>query len=311
MDRYYNCSGLCSELEVDYDKKEVRAKAKDCWGEHILNRDFGVITHYEFEYVKTEWAESDHEDSDSRDHLIQLRETMCVSGSCEELGDFEPEEERLAIMRHDEVGLKLWYFYYQNSEVKKSSLYFSNKDAFEARRKLKPLIKYLGSHGLEDRNMFVGSEHLRIGDIVSLGIPSSEFNDAVLAWQKKENIKHPYICLPKFGECTLEIGSQDNVGYVGLVTTRKMNEEEMLPLFEYMKESMPSDVYYDDGGYGVPAEPHRINHFWPLPQGEVYMRWHGLDFSFDNGMDYVKVELWEQSRLNECRDEAYWRSEVD
>ena len=107
MDRYYNCSGLCSELEVDYDKKEVRAKAKDCWGEHILNRDFGVITHYEFEYVKTEWAESDHEDSDSRDHHIQLCEAMRVNGPCEELGDFEPEEERLAIMRHDEVGLKL------------------------------------------------------------------------------------------------------------------------------------------------------------------------------------------------------------
>lgn len=106
-----------------------------------FNRDFGVITHYEFGYVKTEWAESDHEDSDSRDHHIQLCEAMRVNGPCEELGDFEPEEERLAIMRHNEVGLKLWYFYYQNTEVKKSSLYFSNKDAFEARRKLKPLIK--------------------------------------------------------------------------------------------------------------------------------------------------------------------------
>lgn len=312
MDRYYNCSGLCSELEVDYDKKEVRAKAKDCWGEHILNRDFGVITHYEFEYVKTEWAESDHEDSDSRDHHIQLCEAMRVNGPCEELGDFEPEEERLAIMRHDEVGLKLWYFYYQNSEVKTSSLYFANKDAFEARRKLKPLIKYLGSHGLEDRNMFVGSEHLRIGDIVSLGISSSEFREAVSSWRHRENVTSPNIFLPKFGECTLDIGSQDNVGYAGLVTTRKMNEEEMLPLFEYMKESMPIGVHYDDGGYGVPAPPHEVNHFWPLPQGEVYMRWHGFDhFSWCNGLDYVKIELWDYSRLTECRDEAYWRSEVD
>lgn len=121
----------------------------------------------------------------------------------------------------------------------------------------------------------------------------------------------PNIFLPKFGECTLDIGSQEHVSYVGLKTIRRMNEEEVQPLFDYMKESMPSDVYYDDGGYGVPAEPHRINHFWPLPQGEVYMRWHGLDFNFDNGMDYVRIELWEQSRLNECRDEAYWRSEVD
>ena len=87
MDRYYNCSGLCSELEVDYDNREIRAKTRDQWGEHILSRDFGMITHYEFEY--------------------EHRETMRVNGPCEELGDFEPEEERLAIMRHDEVGLKL------------------------------------------------------------------------------------------------------------------------------------------------------------------------------------------------------------
>ena len=291
MDRYYNVSAICSELEVDYDKKEVRAKYRDRWGEHILLRDFGVITHYEFEY--------------------EHRETMRVNGPCEELGDFEPEEERLAIMRHDEVGLKLWYFYYQNSEVKNSSLYFSQKDAFEARRKLKPLIKYLGSQGLEDKNMFVGSEHLRIGDIVSLGIPSSEFREAVSSWRHRENVTSPNIFLPKFGECTLDIGSQDNVGYAGLVTTRKMNEEEVLLLFEYMKENMPIGVHYDDGGYGVPAEPHRINHFWPLPQGEVYMRWHGLDFCFDVGLDYVRIELWDYTRLKECRDEVYWRSEVD
>ena len=292
MDRYYNVSAICSELEVDYDKKEVRAKYRDRWGEHILLRDFGVITHYEFEY--------------------EHRETMRVNGPCEEIGDFEPEEERLAIMRHDEVGLKLWYFYYQNSEVKTSSLYFSNKDAFEARRKLKPLIKYLGSHGLEGKNMFVGSEHLRIGDIVSLGIPSSEFREAVSSWRHRENVTSPIIFLPKFGECTLDIGSQDNVGYAGLVTTRKMNEEEVLLLFEYMEESMPIGVRYDDGGYGVPAPSHEINHFWPLPQGEVYMRWHGLDhFSWCNGLDHVRIELWDDSRLRECRDEAYWRSEVD
>lgn len=308
----YNSSGICYELEVDYDKKKVRTKTRDYRSEYILSRDFGMITHYEFEYLKKENVESGKEDSASRDHLILLRETMRVNGTCEELGDFGSKEESLAIMRHDEVGLKLWFFYYQNSEMKKSSLYFANKDAFEARRKLKPLIKYLGSQGLEDRNMFVGSEHLRIAEIVSLDIPISKFNDAVSAWREKENMKHPYICLPKFGECTLDVGSQENVGYVKLVTTRQMSDEEVIPLFDYMKESMPIDVYYDDGGYGVPAPPHEINHFWPLPQGEVYMRWHGLDqFSRGNGQDYVRIELWNHTRLNECRDETYWRSEVD
>ena len=145
MDSIYNVTATCSELEVDYDKKEIRAKYKDYWGEHFLSRDFGVITHYEFKYVKTEWAESEKEDSDSRDHLIHLCETMRVGGLCEELGDFEPEEDRLADLLHFKVGLKLWYFYYQNSEVKHSSLYFSGKHAFDARRKLKPLIKYLNS----------------------------------------------------------------------------------------------------------------------------------------------------------------------
>lgn len=314
MDSIYNVTATCSELEVDYDKREIRAKYNDCWGEHVLCRDFDVITHYEFEYVKTEWVESEKEDSDSRDHLIPLSETMRVSGPCEELGDFSPEEERHAILLHHEVGLKLWYFYYQNSEVKTSSLYFSQKDAFEARRKLKPLIMHLGSRSMADNNIFVGRKHLRIGDIVSLGIPSSEFNDAVSAWRERENVVSPNIFLPKFGELILDIGSyekNEKVGKVELKTTRRMNEEEVLPLFEYMKESMPVGAYYDDGGYGVPAPPHRISHFWPLPQGEVYMRWHGLDFSFDNELDNVRIELWEQSQLNEIRDEEYWRSEVD
>ncbi|MBQ9285631.1 MAG: hypothetical protein IJ209_05030 [Bacteroidaceae bacterium] len=191
MDSTYHVSAICSELEVDYDKKEVRAKYKDCWGEHVLRRDFDVITHYEFEYVKTEWVESEKEDSDSRDHLIQLRETMSVSGPCEELGDFSPEEERLATLLQYEVGLKLWYFYYQDSEVKKSSLYFSQKDAFEARRKLKPLIKYICNQGLMDKNMFVGREHSRIADIVSLDIPQKEFNLTVSLWREKENVTPP------------------------------------------------------------------------------------------------------------------------
>jgi len=99
MDRLYRVFATCNNLEVDYDKKEIRAKYKDCWGEHILSRDFGMITHYEFEYVKTEWADSDPEDIDSRDHLIQLRETMRVNGVCEELGDFSPEEEKLVSER--------------------------------------------------------------------------------------------------------------------------------------------------------------------------------------------------------------------
>lgn len=55
------------------------------------------------------------------------------------------------------------------------------------------------------------------------------------------------------------ISSKENVGYVELKTTRKMTEEEVLPLFDYMRESMPVGARYDDGGYGVPAPPHENN----------------------------------------------------
>ena len=312
MDRYYNCSGLCSELEVDYDKKEVRAKTRDHRGEYILIRGFDVITHYEFEYVKTEWVESDKEDSDSRDHLIQLRETMRVNGPCEELGDFELEEERLAILLHFEVGLKLWYYYYQNSEVKSSSLYFSSKDAFEARRKLKPLIKFMEGKGLKDKNMFVGCKHLRIANIVSLNVSFSEHNQTLSLWREKEKVESPYVCLPMFGECSLDIGKVEVgeiVGHATLVTRRRMNEDEMRTLYDYMKESMPIDVYYDDCGYGTLPEPGVLRHFWPLPQGEVHMYWN--PYNNNPGLDHVKIELWDCARLLQIRDEEYWRSEVD
>lgn len=312
MDRYYNCFGLCSELEVDYDKKEIRAKTRDCWGEHVLRRDFDVITHYEFEYIKTKCADSAPKDIDSHDHLIHLRETMRVNGPCEELDDFSTEEEKLATLLQYEVGLKLWYFYYQNSEVKTSSLYFSNEDAFEARRKLKPLIKYLNNQGLDDNNIFVGKEHLRIANIVSLNIPASEFNLTLFLWHEKEKVEPPYINLPMFGECTLDIGKveeEEIVGTATLITRRRMSEDEMLTLFDFMKESMPISVHYDDAGYGTLPEPGILRHFWPLPQGEVYMHWN--PYNNNPGLDYVKIELWDCARLQQIRDEAYWRSEVD
>lgn len=76
-------------LEVDYDKKEVRADSR------II--DFGRISHYEFEHVKT--GHCDYE-------------TMRVCGACEELPYVSPETERHAALG-DEVGLKLWFNYFQ------------------------------------------------------------------------------------------------------------------------------------------------------------------------------------------------------
>lgn len=134
----YNSLG---NLEVDYDKKEVRAGGRTI--------DFGMISHYEFEHVETVWKDDyELQDSDMRTGIYCDEEIMRVYGECKELQNVSSDEDMQNIReRHwalcDEVGLKLWFNYYQNEELKQSSLDFSQKDAIEARRKLNPLIKYL------------------------------------------------------------------------------------------------------------------------------------------------------------------------
>ncbi len=305
----------CFDIEVDYDKKEIRAKNLDSTGKsRNLSRDFGQITHYKFEYIRKERAEGEKESGDSCDRFVRVEEIMSVHGACEELADFTPEEERLAIAQNGEVRLKLVYFYYGRSDVTTSYISFSQENAFEARRKLKALIKYLQERGLKDMNIFVGSEHLRIADIVNLNIPYREFNQAITSWRIKEKWSVFYINLPKFGECSISIMGYDdnlNVNHVKLSTSRLISEEEMLPMFEYMKESMPIGDFYDDGGYGLLPEPHRVNHFWPLPQGEVHMRWDGFGLGRRNGKDSVEIELKDCTLVHVLHDEEYWRSEVD
>jgi hypothetical protein len=104
-----------------------------------------------------------------------------------------------------------------------------------------------------------------------------------------------------------------------LATERKLSEEEMLPMLEYMKKSMPVESYYEDNGYGVMPKPHEINLFWELPQGKVKMSWDGFNYTRGDepnqprgdGMDYVRIELWDCVVLQQTRDEAYYRSLVD
>lgn len=275
-------------LEVDYDMKEVRA------GGRVI--DFGRLTHYEFEHVITEWTESDPQDGDAREHATFRYETMRINGTCDELPEMSPEQEKRATLV-DEVGLQLWFHYYQGGDLKSSSLDFAKKDAFDARRKLKPLIKYLRDlRAGDDFNMFVGENHLRIGKGMPLDLA---------------HLAH-YVELPWFGKCSIQVvGSSDHVTHVRIMTDRRMSEEEMLPMLEYMERTMPTGMLYDDHGYGTLPKPHEVQHFWAVPQGEVHMTWDGINRPRADGLDYVIIELWDIDLLNQTRDEEYWRSEVD
>lgn len=137
-------------IEVDYEKQEVKAQGR------IMG--FDMISHYEFEHVETVWKDDyDKEDSDMRASINRDEETMRVCGVCDELPELEPrgyrlegqalQEYREREERHwalcDEVRLKLYFRYWQGGELKTSFLGFSQKDAIDARRKLKPLIKHL------------------------------------------------------------------------------------------------------------------------------------------------------------------------
>ena len=204
----------------------------------------------------------------------------------------------------DEVGLKLWFHYYQCGELKESSLDFSQKDAIEARHKLKPLIKHLREKGII--NIFVGEEHLRIGDLVSLNAPRKEFD------------LHKAV-LPVFGPCTVHAYGKDVIVRVCLITERKMSEDEMLPMLGYMNQSMPMEPHYEDHGYGVMPKPHEVSLTWVLPQGEVTMEWDGFNYTrgedpnhpCGDGLDYVRIILQDCVPLRQSRDEAYYRSLVD
>jgi hypothetical protein len=174
--------------------------------------------------------------------------------------------------------------------------------------------------------MFVGQEHLSVGHS-QLNMPAEEFNDSIL---KTDGIS---LCdrderrmiykgeLPVFGPCNIhvDIPTEFPICHVRITTERKVSEEEMLPMLEYMKQNMPCESYYDDHGYRVMPKPHEIELIWELPQGNVNMHWDGFNYDRGNapifpqgdGCDFVTINLWDCSSIQRSRDEAYWRSEVD
>ena len=156
----------------------------------------------------------------------------------------------------------------------------------------------------DDFNIFVGEEHLRIGNELSLDSARQAC----------------CVELPWFGKCSVQVvGSPDHVTHARIMTERRMSEEEVLPILEYLERTMPTGMLYDDHGYGVLPKPHEVRNFWALPQGEVHMTWDGYNYTRGkepnhprgDGLDYIIIELWDIDKLNQTRDEEYWRSEVD
>ena len=118
------------------------------------------------------------------------------------------------------------------------------------------------------------------------------------------------------GPCTLKVYRTGNaLGLVIIITERKYREEEMMQVFDQMKEDLPGDPLYDDGCSGVPPTRGQIRHFWDLDEGHVTIEWDGYSRAEDGGpgqpmreaLDHIYLWL----RRPIVKDEAYWRSEVD
>ena len=158
-----------------------------------------------------------------------------------------------------------------------------------------------------------------------LNTSASEFHDSMMntygisLCEKTEGSIKYKANLPVFGSCNICVYVPKGfpIGHVYIVTERKLSEEEMLPMLDYMKQSMPGEPYFDDHGYhGVKPKPHEIELIWEMDQGKIDMHWNGFRYDSGNvplgdGYDYVRLDLWDCSSIRRFRDEAYWRSEVD
>ena len=173
--------------------------------------------------------------------------------------------------------------------------------------------------------MFVNDGHLCVGH-VQLDRTASEFCTALLSsdgFTLSERDEYNIILqgvLPVFGECLIKVPlSEEMQGYALVRTIKKVSEEEMLPMLDYMKRSLPIKPHYDDHGYGVKPKPNEVELIWELQQGQVCMSWDGFNYGrgrdantpLGDGTDIVCITLRDCTLVNRVRDEDYWQSEVD
>ena len=113
------------------------------------------------------------------------------------------------------------------------------------------------------------------------------------------------------GECHIRIWGNNSIGRIVFTTEKKYTEEEMMEIFEQVKDNLPDMPRYDYNGFGISPKPHEMNYFWDLEEGVVKIVWDGYNvnmFSHNkDGIDRISFEIMGPI----VKDEAYWRSEVD
>lgn len=136
-------------------------------------------------------------------------------------------------------------------------------------------------------NMFVGENHLYIQQHSMLNTSLVAFSEGILkqsgySLYSEDDLKKTFSCeLPVFGSCSVTvhdsgISGKDLIGLVIVKTQRRISEDEMMPMLKYMKQTIDTEPYYDDHGYGGSPRPHEIDLRWDLPQGRVGMTWDGF-----------------------------------
>ena len=156
------------------------------------------------------------------------------------------------------------------------------------------------------KNMFVGVDHLCIQQHTMLNTSLVAFSQEILkqpgySLYSEDSQRKTFDCeLPVFGSCSVtahdsSISGKDLVGLVVVKTTGKISEDEIIPMLEYMKQTIDTESYYDDHGYGVSPRPHEIDLRWDLPQGRIGMTWDG--FNNANKTDCVFITLRDRAFL--------------
>lgn len=155
-------------------------------------------------------------------------------------------------------------------------------------------------------NMFVGEDHLCIQQHTMLNTSLVAFSEEILkqpgySLYSEDSQRKTFDCeLPIFGFCSVtvhdsSISGKDLVGLVVVKTTGKISEDEIIPMLEYMKQTIGTESHFDDHGYGVSPKPHEIDLRWDLPQGRIGMTWDG--FNNANKTDCVFITLRDRAFL--------------